>query len=66
MVLRSNETSQTWRYLFRTILQNESWNFCQNLTVVTFGSEIKGLIKLWQKECLWMRGVKHGFISDIN
>ena len=42
MVLRSNETSQTWRYLFRTILQNESWNFCQNLTVVTFGSEIKG------------------------
>ena len=39
MVLRSNETSQTWRYLFCTILQSESWKFYQNLTLVTFGSE---------------------------
>ena len=39
MVLRANETSQTWRYLFCTILQNESWKFYQNLTLVTFGSE---------------------------
>ena len=39
MVLRSNETSQTWRYLFCTILRSESWKFYQNLTLVTFGSE---------------------------
>ena len=53
MVLRSNETSETWRYLFCTILQNESWKFYQNLTLVTFGSERVKLNSGEKSVCGW-------------